>query len=219
MHLAQVFRYDVLHAVNQLSYGMSKPSKAHIGAAKHLLRHLARSTDCFITYKQGWFKLAAFSDFNWGNNPDNAKPTSSRIVMLGNGPISFEVRLQGLTGQSTLETARCSSLTMNEVAFCKSMMQELGFKDGFDSVTVFIDNTLALDVAGSLTYSPRAKQIALRYFFIQELIEDARSPSTTSRCKTNLLILGLSNSMNKPTVKLSPKSGTLEPERQRRPCP
>ena len=46
---------------------MSKPSKAHMGAAKHLLRYLAGSTDFSITYKQGGFKLAAFSDANWGN--------------------------------------------------------------------------------------------------------------------------------------------------------
>ena len=39
MYLAQVSRYDILYAVNQLARGMSKPSKAHMGAAKHLLRY------------------------------------------------------------------------------------------------------------------------------------------------------------------------------------
>ena len=88
MYLAQVSRYDILYAVNQLARGMSKPSKAHMGAAKHLLRYLAGSTDFSITYKQGGFKLAAFSDANWGNNLDNGKSTSC-IVMLANGPIGF----------------------------------------------------------------------------------------------------------------------------------
>ena len=41
MYLAQVSRYDILYAVNQLARGMSKPSKAHMGAAKHLLCYLA----------------------------------------------------------------------------------------------------------------------------------------------------------------------------------
>ena len=44
MYLAQVSRYDILYAVNQLARGMSKPSKAHMGAVKHLLRYLAGST-------------------------------------------------------------------------------------------------------------------------------------------------------------------------------
>ena len=74
MYLAQVFRYDILYTVSQLARAMFKPLKAHMGA-KHLLRYLARSTDFSTTYKQGSFKLTAFSDANWGANPDNGKST------------------------------------------------------------------------------------------------------------------------------------------------
>ena len=42
----------------------------------------------------------------------------------------------------------------------------------FGSVPLYIDNTLALHVAGNRTYIPRAKHIALRYyFFVQEPVE------------------------------------------------
>ena len=63
MYLAHLSQHDILYAVKQLAQGMSKLSKAHMGAAKHLLRYLAGSTD-FIIYKQEGFKLAAFSDAN-----------------------------------------------------------------------------------------------------------------------------------------------------------
>ena len=43
-----------------------------MGAAKHLFCYLAGSTDFCTTYRQGGFKLAAFSDANWGNNADNS---------------------------------------------------------------------------------------------------------------------------------------------------
>ena len=65
-----------------------------------------------------------------------------------------------------------AGLMMKEAVFCKSIMQELGFKGGFDSVPLFIDSTLALHVAGNRIYSPRATFTELRYFFIQELVED-----------------------------------------------
>ena len=92
--------------------------------------------------------------------------------MLANGPISFKVGNQGLAAQSTMEAQLvAAALTMKEVVFCKSMMEELGFKDGFDSVPLFVNNTSALHVAGNRTYSPRTKHIAVRYFFIQELVE------------------------------------------------
>ena len=45
MYLGQVSRYDILYAVNQLIRGLFEPFKAHTGAAKHLLCHLAESTD------------------------------------------------------------------------------------------------------------------------------------------------------------------------------
>ena len=52
------------------------------------------------------------------------------------------------------------------------MMVELGFEKGFNSVPLYLDNPSTLHVAGNRTYSPRAKHIALRYFFVQELVEE-----------------------------------------------
>ena len=66
-----------------------------------------------------------------------------------------------------------AALTMKEEAvFCSNMMLELGFDESSGSVPLYIDNTSALHIAGSRTYIPRAKHIALRYyFFVQELVE------------------------------------------------
>ena len=52
IYLAQVSRYDILYAVNRLARAMSKPSKAHMGAAKHVFRYLAGSVNFPITYKR-----------------------------------------------------------------------------------------------------------------------------------------------------------------------
>ena len=97
MYLAQVCRYDILYSVNQLARAISKPSKANIGAAKHLLHYFTGSTESSIIYNQGGFKPTAFSDANWGANPDNGKSISSNTMMLSNSPISFKVGIQGLT--------------------------------------------------------------------------------------------------------------------------
>ena len=71
--LRQVSSYDILFAVNLLARAMPKPSKAHMGAVKHLLLYLAGSVNFSIAYERGGFKLAAYSDANWGSNPDNAR--------------------------------------------------------------------------------------------------------------------------------------------------
>ena len=50
MYLAQVLRYGILYAVNQLARVMSKPAKVHMEAAKHLLCYYTGSTEFSITY-------------------------------------------------------------------------------------------------------------------------------------------------------------------------
>ena len=93
---------------------------------------------------------------------------------MANAPIIFKVGLQGLTAQPTMEAELVAvALTMKEEAvFCSNTMLELGFGESFGSVPLHIENTSTLHVAGNRTYSPRAKHIALRYYFLeQELVE------------------------------------------------
>ena len=145
MCLGQVTRYDIRYAVNQLARAMCKPSKAHMAAAKHLLRYLAGTTNFAITYKRGGLKLTVFSDANWSNNPDKGKSTSSYIAFLSDGLVSFKVGSQGLTAQSTMEAELvAAALTMKETVFCSNMMKKLGFGMRFDNVPVYIDNTSTL---------------------------------------------------------------------------
>ena len=54
------------------------------------------------------------------------------------------------------------------------MMLELSFKEGFGSVPLYVDNTSILHVAGNRSYSPRVMHIALRYFFVQKLVEEGK---------------------------------------------
>ena len=174
MCLGQVTRYDIGYAVNQLAWAMSKPSKAHMAAAQHLLGYLAGTTNFATTYKRGSCKLTAFFDANWGNNPDNGKSTSY-ISFLSDCPVSFKVSLQGLTAQSTMETELvAAALTMKETVFCSNMMKELRFGTRFDDVPVYIDKTSTLHVAGNQTYSPRMKHVDLRFLFVQELVKEGR---------------------------------------------
>ena len=101
---------------------------------------------------------------------------SPYIVVLTNGPISFKVGLQELTGQSKMEVELVvAALIMKEAAFCSNTMLKLGFDESFDSVSLYIDSTSALHVAGNRTsYSPRVKHTTLRYFFVQELVEKGK---------------------------------------------
>ena len=173
MYLAQITRYDVMYAVCQLARAMSKPSKAHIGAAKQLLRYIAGTTDFSKVYKRGGFKLSAFSDANWGNNPDNGKSMPAYLIMLSKAPISFKSGIQSVTAMSTMEAELvASALTMKEAVFCSNMMTELGSGQQFGQVPLYIDNTATLHVLGNQAFSSQTKHIALRYFYVRELVTE-----------------------------------------------
>ena len=57
-----------------------------------------------------------------------------------------------------------------ETVYLSNFLMELGFKT-FSSVPINSDSTGALSVAGNAMFSSRTKHIALRFFFVRELIK------------------------------------------------
>ena len=162
MLLSQCTRYDITYAVNQLVRAMSKPSKLHMTAAKHLLRYLKEKMGLAITHKTGRFKMTGYCDASWGNNPDNGKSTSGYLFMLAGGPLSFKTALQNVTAQSTLEAELISMAhASKEAVYLSNMMAELGSGKLFESVPLFGDNTGALHIAGNITYTALARNTSL----------------------------------------------------------
>ena len=105
---------------------------------------------------------------------DHDRLTPSYIVTPTDASTIFKMGLQGLTAQSTMEAEFvAAALAMkDEAVFCSSTMSGLSFSKSIGSVPLHIDNTSALHIADNRTYIPRAKHIALRYyFFVQELVE------------------------------------------------
>ena len=67
-----------------------------------------------------------------------------------------------------------AALTMKEVVFCSNMLIELGFGNEVEKVPLYIDNTATLHVIGNRAYSSRTKHIALRFFYIRELVSEGK---------------------------------------------
>ena len=175
MNLAQITGYDIMYSTCQLARATWRPSKVHMGAAKHLLRYLAGTTDFTLVYKKEGFKLTAFSDSNWGNKPVNEKSTSCYIMMFCKAPVSFRSGVQSLTAMSTMEAELVAgALAMKEAVFRSNMLILLGFGKKFEEVPLHIDNTVTLHVIRNRAYSSRTKNIALRLFYVRELVSEGK---------------------------------------------
>ena len=95
--------------------------------------------------------------------------------MMAGGPLSSQTALQSVTAQPPMETGLISMVLASKGAvYLFNTMTELGFGKLFNSVPLFVDSTDALLITGNSTYSSRTKHIALRFFFLKELIKEGR---------------------------------------------
>ena len=139
--------------------------------AKHALRYLQGTTDLPIVYKRGQFRMVSYTDASFGANSDNRKSTTGYLFFPGGGLVSFGSKTQSLTAQSTVESEiQALSYETREAVYPSNFLMELGFKT-FSSVPINSDSTGALSVAGNALFSSRTKHIALRFFFVRELIK------------------------------------------------
>ena len=171
LYLAQCTRYDLCYAVNQLTRACNRPAEVHMTAAKHVLRYLRGTPDLPITYRKGQLRLVSYTDASFGANPDNRKSTTGYLFFLGGAPISFGSKTQSLTAQSTVESElQALSYGAREAVYLYNFLTELGLKDS-SQVPIRSDSTGALSFAGNSMFSARTKHIALRYFFVRELVK------------------------------------------------
>ena len=140
-------------------------------AAKHALCYLRGTTGQPIVYKRGKFRMVSYTDALFEADPDHRKSTTGYLFFLGGGLISFGSKTQSLTAQSTVESElQALSYGAREAVYFSNFLMELGFRTFF-SVPINSDSTGALSVAGNAMFSSRIKHIALRLFFVRELIK------------------------------------------------
>ena len=171
LYLAQCTRYDLCYAVNQLTRACNRPAEVHMTAAKHVLRYLRGTPDLPITYRKGRLRLVSYTDASFGANSDNRKSTMGYMFFLGGAPISFGSKTQSPIAQSIVESElQALSYGAREAVYLSNFLTELELKDP-SQVPIRSNSTGALSVAGNSMFSARTKHIALRYFFVRELVK------------------------------------------------
>ncbi|XP_019261076.1 PREDICTED: uncharacterized protein LOC109239027 [Nicotiana attenuata] len=87
-------RPDISFAVNRLAQFMHLPSIKHWQAAKHLLRYLKQTITLGLHINHSdTTRLTAYSDADWGSDPDSRVSTSAYIIFHGRTPISWSSKI------------------------------------------------------------------------------------------------------------------------------
>ena len=92
---------------------------------------------------------------------------------------------------STMEAKLvASALAMKETVFFSNILTELGFGKEFAQMPVYCDNTATLHALGNLSFGSRTRHIALRFFFIRELVTEERISIHNVPTEDNLANVG-----------------------------
>ena len=96
-------RWDIAFAVLELCRATSKPSKAHLTKAKHVLRYLKGRPQLDIVYRSGKFELLAWADASFAQDLVKRRSTTGYLFLLCGAPVSYCAVMQSLTALSTTE--------------------------------------------------------------------------------------------------------------------
>ena len=142
-------RPDICYAVTKLSQYMSKPTKAHLGLAKDVLRYLKSTINFGLKFSNTNepLKLNGYCDSDWGNSEDRRSITGYCYQLNENGPlISWKSQKQRIVALSSCE-AEYISLTsaVQEGNFLRQL-----FADMTNTNKTFV--TLNIDNQGAISY-------------------------------------------------------------------
>ena len=94
-------------ATTQLSRHLSRPTHAHMAAARRVITYLYHHRHLGITYDgDASNTLVGWSDANYAACPDTRRSTGGQIFMLLGGAVSWGSRMQR-TVATSLPTCRC----------------------------------------------------------------------------------------------------------------
>ena len=171
-------RPDLAAGISLISQFASNPSRAHLQAAKRLLRYL-KGTSNYKLYlgfatdqNQGQAQdLHGYSDADWGGDVTTSKSVSGYVFYLSGGVISWSSKKQSAIALSSTEAEYIAlAHAAQEAVWLRTLLHELGFQ-GPSPTTIFEDNQSAIALTKNPVFHPRTKHVRIKYHFIRDKVD------------------------------------------------
>lgn len=164
-------RPDILYATITLGKYASNPSQTHISSVKRIFRYLRKYPNLGIEYSNNPY-LIGYADSDYAGDKSTYKSTSGYAFFFGNGPISFQSKLQSIVALSSTEAeyiSLCNSA--KEATFLQELLKEIGYYKQ-DNIPIYSDNNGAILLSQNPVFHARTKHINVRYHFIRQKVTD-----------------------------------------------
>ena len=169
MYLSVCTRPDISQAVGALARYMANPTKEHWQAATNVLRYLAGTTECGITFGAGSPGLEAYCDADYAGDIDTRRSTTGYVFLLNGGAISWSSRLQQTVAASTTEAEyMAAAAAIKEALWIRRLLKELEIDTKI--ITIKADSQSAIKLLKNPVISMRSKHIDVIYHFARERV-------------------------------------------------
>ena len=165
-------RPDICYSVGVCARYQGNPMESHVTAVKRIIRYVNSTVDFGIWFsKDTNANLVCYSDADWAGNADDRKSTSGGCFYLGNNLVSWHSKKQNSISLSTAEAEYIAAGSCcTQLLWMKQMMIDYGFD--LKTLTIFCDNTSAINISKNPVQHSRTKHIDIRHHFIRELVEN-----------------------------------------------
>ena len=116
-------------------------------------------------------KITVYCDSDWAQDKDDRKSTSGYVVLIAGGPVSWKTKKQPTRAMSSCEAEFISlSEATKELIWFTHFLTELGID--FETPTIYTDSQSAMDWTKNACHHQRTKHVALKYFFVRDIVAD-----------------------------------------------
>ena len=100
------------------------------------------------------------------------KSTSGVAFFLGKMLVTWTSKKQSCTSQSTAEAEYvAAAINYTNIVWIKQLLN--GMKEDItEPVTLYCDNTSAINISKNLVMHTKTKHIAIKYHYVRELVQD-----------------------------------------------
>lgn len=165
-------RPDICFAINMLSRHAKHPTKTHLKLLKQVVRYLKSCPNLGLKFKRSnSVDVTLHVDSSWANGP-RRRSMFGFVVNVNGTAVSFRTKMQSITALSSTEAeyiGMCSGV--KELMFVRNMLEFLKVEIT-EPMVVYNDNQAAIKIGNDLTSVTRTKHIALRYFYMQDLVDE-----------------------------------------------
>ena len=154
---------------------MDGPTEEHMKAMHRTMGYLAATKGYVLNVnptQKDRNKLVGYTDSNWASDKDTRRSVSGHVIYYSGALVSWRSKMQQCVTLSSTEAeyVACSQCVV-EMEFLRQMLESMGEEVELP-MTVYVDNTGAIDLAKNWSTTGRTKHIDIRFHYLREMSDN-----------------------------------------------